>query len=441
MILERIRDKKKDYEDYAFSDIENSALMTFFDLAQEFGTIDEFRSLCVAIPKGFFDMDARLYLVDPRSDELALAVTTEKDDKLKSPPPDDVRPEDYTYRTPRGTLVLTIRGKRYLVDQLPFHTKNDVLGILEVYPVDGISTHGELFFAKYANRIGYRMHNKFLAEKNIEHLKFIRSLVADIEHNIIVPNMVYKLFLRRLRAKIMKNREIEDRCTDALSEESNDVDTFRALHEELSYVNRGMMVELENLEKHYKNMSLFIETLFRKSHFDQGRLTLRTKPCNMKNDVVMPQLERYLEQLKEADISIDDRLSGIPDEEVVNVVDVGLLAQVYANLFSNAVKYAREVEIFGETRKYIAYGHELIPNYFGPGKDGIKYNVFSTGSHIPPRERKNLFKEEFRASNAEGKPGTGHGLAFIKNAIEMHGGVVGYEATEYGNNFYFILQR
>ena len=33
------------------------------------------------------------------------------------------------------------------------------------------------------------------------------------------------------------------------------------------------------------------------------------------------------------------------------------------------------------------------------------------------------------------------GLAFIKNAIEMHGGVVGYEATQYENNFYFIIPK
>ena len=36
-------------------------------------------------------------------------------------------------------------------------------------------------------------------------------------------------------------------------------------------------------------------------------------------------------------------------------------------------------------------------------------------------------------------PGTGHGLAFVKQVVEIHGGVAGYEATEEGNNFYFIL--
>lgn len=441
-ILVRIEGKKTDYRDYDFTRNEYSALMTFFDLAQEYGTIEEFSNLCVAIPKSFFNCEARLFLMHPMLNDFALAAATENRwSELQKPAPADVRPQERPYRTARGSLVLTIRGKRELIDQLPFATKGDVIGLLEIYPTDAIDAHCELFFEKFANRVGYRIHNKFLAQKNIEHLSFIRSLVADIEHNVIVPNMVYKLFLRRLKGKVKKNKEIEEVCAESLGEGKHDLSLVERLQKELSDVNRGLVMELENLEKHYNNMSLFIETLFRKSHFDQGRLTLRTKPCNMLKDVVEPQLERYLEQMREAGISVDDRMSGIPEAEVINVVDVGLISQVFANLFSNALKYSQEVEIFGENKKYIAYGHEILKDYFGHGKDGVKYNVFSTGPHIPVEERGNLFKEEFRASNALNKPGTGHGLAFIKNAIEIHGGVVGYEATDYGNNFYFVLPR
>jgi len=95
----------------------------------------------------------------------------------------------------------------------------------------------------------------------------------------------------------------------------------------------------------------------------------------------------------------------------------------------------------GERKKYMSYGHSIIRDYFGPGKDGVKYNVFSTGPHIREEDRRNLFKEEFRASNALDKPGTGHGLSFIRNAVEIHGGIAGYEATKYGNNFYFIIPK
>jgi signal transduction histidine kinase len=324
---------------------------------------------------------------------------------------------------------------------LPFYMEGDVLGLLEVYPVESMDRHRKLFFEKYANRIGFRLHNKFLVEKNIEHLRFIRSLVADIEHNIIVPNMVYKLFLRRLRGKIIKNVEIEHFLSSSYAEGRCDKALMESALSDLADVNQGLTGELENLEKHYKNMSLFIETLFRKSHFDQGRLTLRTKACNMKKDVVRPQLDRYIEQFEKAGISIDDRMSGIPDEEIINVVDVGLIAQVYANLFSNALKYTGEVEILGVKKKYIAYGHQIVKDYFGPGKDGVKYNVFSSGPEIDQKERGKLFEEGYRSSNASGVPGTGHGLAFVKNVIELHGGVAGYEAVDYGNNFFFTLPK
>jgi signal transduction histidine kinase len=141
-------------------------------------------------------------------------------------------------------------------------------------------------------------------------------------------------------------------------------------------------------------------------------------------------------------ISVNYQQSGIPDQETISVVDVGLMAQVYANLFSNALKYTEEITTSSnEKKKYVSYGHEIIMDYFGPGKDGIKYNVFSTGPHIPVEERSRIFEDEYRGSNVLQRPGTGHGLAFIKVAVELHGGVVGYEPTQYGNNFFLILPR
>lgn len=442
-ISARIEEKKADYRRYEFTKREEDAFKTFFDLAQEFGSIEDFYDLSVAVPKSFFGLDARLYLIDPKLNSLSLFATTEEGGaELHSPPSSDIRPSDVPYYTERKSFVLTIHGKKMLIGQLPFHLDGDVLGILEVFPVEGRDEHRELFFEKYANRVGYRLHNKFLVEKNVEHLRFIRSLVADIEHNVIVPNMVYKLYLKRLRAKVMKNKEMEKLVSEYDAKGGYDSGFAQNLAKELSDVNMGLLQELENIEKHYKNMSLFIETLFRKSHFDQGRLTLRTKPCNMKRDVVAPQLERYMEQLGKAGITVDDRMSGIPEEEIINVVDVGLMAQVYANLFSNALKYASEIVTEnGEHKKLISYGHEILRDFFGPGRDGVKYNVFSTGPHIPDEERQSIFKEEYRGKNAGDKPGTGHGLAFVKNAVEIHGGIVGCEPTRYGNNFYFILPK
>lgn len=442
-ILERIQSKKNDFRYYDFSQTESNALAAFFDLAQEFDGIEDFYSLCTAIPKVFFDLEARLYVIDPKVNGLALVAKTEEDGpSLHTDLPSFLQPGDRPYHTGSASLVLTIRGKNFLIDQLPFKTRDNVLGLLEIYPDKNIDPHRELFLEKFANRIGFNIHNRFLVEKNIEHLKFIKSLVADIEHNVIVPNMVYKLFLRRLKGKIAKNIEIEGLLGNLSCEECLDREHMEPVLAELMDVNQALTEELGTIEKHYRNMSLFLETLLRRSHFDQGRLTLRTTPCNIKKDVVQPQLERYVEHFRDLGIAIDDKFGGLPSEEIISVVDVGLVAQVYANLFSNAVKYTQEVATAdGGKKKYIAYGREVIRDFFGPGKDGVKYNVFSTGPHIAVDEREKIFEEGFRGSNSVNKPGTGHGLAFVKNAVEIHGGVVGYEATHYGNNFYFIIPK
>jgi signal transduction histidine kinase len=436
-ILKKIESKKSDYEHYNFTTLENDAFKTFFDLAQEIDEIDDFYRLCVAVPMGFFSLHSRLFVISPRTDRLTLVASTEEGKKgLET----GLKPSEKPYKTENNSLVLTVRGKELFVEQLPFKTTDGVLGVLEAYPADGLNEHHELFFEKYANRIGYNLHNRFILQKNIEHLEFIRTLVMDIEHNVITPNMVYKLYLRNLKGKITKNKQIEALLSEHLSRGRPSLADMEYFLSELSEVNADLNTELENMERHHKNMSLFLETLFRRGHFDHGRLMLRTQKCNIKKNVLEPQLEQYKERFERMGIEIEDRMGGVSDEDVISVVDVGLIAQVYANLLSNALKYAQPVTLeTGETRKFISYGREIIKDYFGPGKDGVKYNLFSSGPHINPDEAGRIFEEGFRGGDTMERPGTGHGLAFVKNVLELHKGRTGYEATLYGNNFYFIL--
>ncbi|MDH5298045.1 MAG: hypothetical protein OEV91_03420 [Desulfobulbaceae bacterium] len=49
-VCERIRHKEKDYLSYNFSQAQNILLRTFFDLSQEFESIEDFYRVCVAGP-------------------------------------------------------------------------------------------------------------------------------------------------------------------------------------------------------------------------------------------------------------------------------------------------------------------------------------------------------------------------------------------------------
>jgi signal transduction histidine kinase len=324
--------------------------------------------------------------------------------------------------------------------------QQELLGMLEIFPGSGLTTSEQLFFQKYANRIGYSLDNRILTQRNIDHLRFINSLVADIEHNVIVPNMAFRLFLRRLQGKIRKNREIEamlrEKCKELAEGSTLDHDWQERVMAELQEVNRGLEEEFSNIDNHNRNISLFVESLFRRSHFQEGRFIPQKRLCNFRKEIIEPQLERFRVRFSSRGIAIDDRFGGVPDESVLAVVDVGLISQVYANLFSNALKYARVAQdIDGAEKKIIAYGQEILEDYFGAGKDGVKFNVFNTGPHITFEERERIFEHGYRGGQAGGEPGTGHGLGFVRRAVEIHEGVVGYEPTPLGNNFYFILPK
>jgi signal transduction histidine kinase len=446
-IFTRVEDKKQDYTRYNFSTEQDSVLKSFFDLAQEFESLEDLYRVCVAVPKAHFGLDTNLYL-HHKSRQVLMLICSSNEGYLGSP--DKLPPADI--KTPKEAFIeddsffSPIFGKMVIAEVENTEEKQELLGVLEIRPGSDLTASEQFFFQKYSNRIGYALYNRILSQRNIEHLKFIDSLVADIEHNVIVPNMAFRLFLRRLQGKIRKNREIErmlrKKCKEIAEGGTLDHDWQERIMAELQDVNRGLAEELDNIERHNRNMSLFIESLFRRSHFQEGQFIPRKRRCRFKKQIIEPQLERFRERLSSKGIAIDDQLGGVPDESVVAVVDVGLISQVYSNLFSNALKYTRVAQdADGAQKKFIAYGQEIVGDYFGSGKDGIKFNVFNTGPHIPPEEREPIFEDGYRGSKAGGQPGTGHGLSFVKRAVELHDGVVGYEPTPLGNNFYFILPK
>ena len=446
-IFSRVEDKKCDYAQYDFSTQQDSALKTFFDLAQEFESLGDLCRVCVAVPKTFFGLDTNLFIVDSKREVPVLVCTSNKGyqgspEKL---PPASIELRNEAFAD-KNSFFTPIFGKTVPKDVGATTKKQELLGMLQVSPGNKLSESEKFYFQKFANRIGYAIYNRILKQRNVEHLKFIESLVADIEHNVIVPNMAFRLFLRRLEAKIRKNFEIErvlqEKCSELAKQGSVDHVWQERIMAELQEVNRGLEDEYANIERHNRNISLFVESLFRRSHFKEGRFVPQKRLCKFKEEIIDPQLERFKESFHLRGIDIDVHLGGVPDESLVAVADVGLISQVYANLFSNALKYTREVtDGEGRSRKFISFGQEVLKDYFGPGKDGIKFNVFNTGPHIPPDERERIFEEGYRGGEAGGVPGTGHGLSFVKRAVEMHDGVVGYEPTPVGNNFYFILAK
>jgi signal transduction histidine kinase len=330
--------------------------------------------------------------------------------------------------------VVPICRRHYRSEDAPaMSLQSRCLGLLEIYPGRELSEAERFFFGKYTNRIAYNLHNRRLMQQNIRHLEFINNLVMDIEHNVIIPNMYFRHLFNQMRQAISGLDELR---RELESPENRAVPAM--VRERLQVIQGEMESNHRQLLDHHATTSLFLESLFRRDHFREGHLVLRARPCRVESEIIKPQLDNYLNRLELYGINVHYP----PDmgEEIPLIVDIGLLAQVYANLFSNVVKYTEEVTgSDGRPSKFVAYGRQMLRDYFGPGKDGIKFNVFSTGPHLPADELEKIFDDGYRGSNSARFPGTGHGLSFIKQVVEIHGGRVGCELVEGGNNFYFIL--
>lgn len=456
-LCRRIREKADSYEQYNFSQGRNDFLKAFFDLAQEYDSLDDFYRICVSVPLALVGVASALYL--RRGDEGLQLVCSS--DRGVLPQPEPARFPIQLHESPyemAGAYMVPIFSKHpygggeeqdaSAEKKEQYRLWNDLHGlcggsrILGMYVVQrqgGLSEADKFFFAKYANRIGYNLDNRLIARQNIERLKFINTLVIDIEHNIIVPNMYFRHLFKQLKKKIGLIEELRQEI--AASPKTDHMESYCGnCCTKLQALQDDLLSYYQEIVKHHANMSLFIESLFRREHFERGHLVLHPKRCFVEKEVIIPQLEHYASRLKAANVTVD-RPRNMYEEEFPILVDIGLLSQVYANLFSNAAKYTKEIiDHAGRPRKAMAYGREVVENFNRAGqKKGIKFNVFTTGPHMTVEEGNLLFQEGMRGDDSLNIPGTGHGLSFIRLVIEMHGGRVGYEPTPEGNNFYFIL--
>jgi signal transduction histidine kinase len=141
--------------------------------------------------------------------------------------------------------------------------------------------------------------------------------------------------------------------------------------------------------------------------------------------VVRDVLERQQNAAREKRIQLEAR---VDEPAALVAAERDALVQVLDNLVGNGIKFNR------------AGGRVTVS--IEPGPAGfVQIEVADTGIGIPPEDRERVFERFYRSRTAAGIPGTGIGLATVRNLVRRHGGVVELRSNGEGSAFRILWPR
>lgn len=172
------------------------------------------------------------------------------------------------------------------------------------------------------------------------------------------------------------------------------------------------------IDEEADRLSLLIENVLESARLQSKTLPLRFQPVRLDavmRDVVMRIRSRY----KDLQVNMDAALAPPIQGDGVRI------AQVFENLFTNALKYASGAPITIS----LLFNNDIVTVVF---KDG--------GPGIPPESLPLIFERFFRARNEKTVTGSGLGLYICKQIIQAHRGKIWAEsAPGEGTTFYIQL--
>jgi signal transduction histidine kinase len=172
------------------------------------------------------------------------------------------------------------------------------------------------------------------------------------------------------------------------------------------------------IDEETDHLTELIENMLESARLESKTIEMNFQPLRLDaliRDVIIRVQSRY----KKLDISFDNKCDKIIHGDSTR------LAQIFENLFSNAVKYAPGAKITISTD----INH---PSH-------IQITFADNGNGIPQEHLPYIFDRFYRVPDQPGKAGTGLGLFICKRIVEAHRGKIWVESPP-GQGTRFIIQ-
>ena len=157
------------------------------------------------------------------------------------------------------------------------------------------------------------------------------------------------------------------------------------------------------------------------TRLERGQLQINLEPCNVA-ELVRETIRKLTSILDGYTVNLELA------SDVEALADPNAFARVLENLLTNAAKFSQP-------------GSPIRVQAYGLDHDEVLVRVEDEGVGIPPDDVERVFERFYRSKNGGGAPGTGVGLAIVKEFTEAQNGRVWVESSGTGSKFNVALRR
>jgi PAS domain S-box-containing protein len=183
--------------------------------------------------------------------------------------------------------------------------------------------------------------------------------------------------------------------------------------------------QLEGIQSAVDRMTRMMEDLLIHGEFEAGKM--ECKPARV--DLQALCHRSVSEAISQA--GMPRAIECVVDPAVREAVgDAMIIRHILSNLLSNAVKYSPADQPVTLEVKRVAGNGQKDGDAKMPEGDRLQFKVSDSGIGIPAPDLARLFQTFQRASNVGNRPGTGMGLAIVKQFVDLHRGTIRAESVE-----------
>ncbi|MFX0034642.1 MAG: MASE3 domain-containing protein [Candidatus Hermodarchaeota archaeon] len=295
----------------------------------------------------------------------------------------------------------------------------------------------KLFNIEIGNKLPLSLNN---VVEEVFHTQIIQQVELELNnqfYSFTITPITEKKYLNIYGLNITERILAERRIKNLVSTVSHELrtpitvlmmslDLFKQKQDSLTPELQNYIIEIE--EKNISILKDLSEDILMLSQIDEKKIELNLENYNPLK--LLQDIELFFSPFaQEKNISFQIDIN----EDINMKGDIKRIDQVFRILLDNAIKYSHENTIIKIN---------VIENYkgrFNPkGKNGTLFQFKNRGIGISEEELPHIFERFYRASNARDTSGTGLGLSIAKDIIELHHGEIFVESN-LGNETTFSI--